>query len=341
MSLLAQWSPGMAYMCVLPVGAGNAVFVLSPSGLVLLFDCGGNGDFSTSKFLGLMKNTHGQGIQRAVLSGGRSYDIAKLVVSHPHVDHIRDIHAYYGPNRRYHVAHLRRFKESVDRAGLASHNGSPDWRPQDVECVRALKRMSDEYRHPCESLDYGEGFAVHEFQNDETWLVPEFGTNDQQFHNNASVVAVIEWGFHKWLIPGDMEIAGWARLLERGGFSERAKGCSIAIASHHGHRSGWNPAVVAQIGKPAAWIISAKRGDLHIADAYSSGEFATGYPSQDGRTRYSFSTRNGAAIEVLAHSKSGYCIEETRYDQCLRNANQQRIAARRLKQILRASGGLH
>ena len=60
---------------VCDVAHGDCIHVSTPSGKSVLLDCGGKGDASASKWL------------EALGVGG----LDALLVSHPHIDHIRDI----------------------------------------------------------------------------------------------------------------------------------------------------------------------------------------------------------------------------------------------------------
>jgi beta-lactamase superfamily II metal-dependent hydrolase len=64
--------------------------------------------------------------------------------------------------------------------------------------------------------------------------------------NNLSLVMVMRWpaaghlpGF-SILFAGDLEVAGWHRLLQRRDFiAEMRKGITVFVASHHGRRNGY------------------------------------------------------------------------------------------------------
>lgn len=57
--------------------------------------------------------------------------------------------------------------------------------------------------------------------------------------NNLSLVVFIKYGPFKMLFPGDLEEAGWKKLLENNSFIEELSGTTVLVASHHGRESGF------------------------------------------------------------------------------------------------------
>lgn len=63
---------------------------------------------------------------------------------------------------------------------------------------------------------------------------PEFSDT-----NNLSLAVFITYGSFKMLFPGDLEKAGWKRLLQNPYFVEELRGTQILMASHHGRENGF------------------------------------------------------------------------------------------------------
>ena len=63
---------------------------------------------------------------------------------------------------------------------------------------------------------------------------PEF-----QDTNNLSLVTFLETPVGNFVIPGDIEKAGWEKLLQDTRFCEQLKRTTVFIASHHGRTSGY------------------------------------------------------------------------------------------------------
>ncbi len=65
---------------------------------------------------------------------------------------------------------------------------------------------------------------------------PPFGFDDE---NNLSLVVFLSCGEHRIIFPGDMEKAGWRRLLQDPEFVAMLSGVNIFVASHHGRENGY------------------------------------------------------------------------------------------------------
>jgi beta-lactamase superfamily II metal-dependent hydrolase len=56
--------------------------------------------------------------------------------------------------------------------------------------------------------------------------------------NNLSVATFVDYGGFRMLYGGDLETAGWRRLLTRPDFVAKLAGVQVLIASHHGRENG-------------------------------------------------------------------------------------------------------
>lgn len=75
--------------------------------------------------------------------------------------------------------------------------------------------------------------------------------------NNLSLVVILEWPNFKICFPGDMETAGWQKLLERQDFREAMSNITVLVASHHGRENGCCDELFSQTGmQPRLIIIS-------------------------------------------------------------------------------------
>lgn len=57
--------------------------------------------------------------------------------------------------------------------------------------------------------------------------------------NNLSCAVFVSYAGHKIIFPGDLEKAGWLKLLERPEFHAELAGVTTFVASHHGRESGY------------------------------------------------------------------------------------------------------
>jgi competence protein ComEC len=320
-TIYPNWKLGDMYYCMLPVGQGDASFVISPAGLVVMIDCGSNGVYSTCKFLAKLLHEH-----IGVIQAARNKEIAHLIITHPHTDHFADIFEYYGKNKQYGVATLSRRKDLVDKASEKAQQGEMD--DGAAQRVGLLKQMSDQYCVSAEEKDYG--FSISNHSVSSGWLDANHANDDQKYFNNSSKLTVIEHAGNKLLLTGDIETDGWEELLSKSSFVNTAKGSSFIAASHHGHNSGWNPKIVSELGKPYAWLVSTNSRDPHCSPAYSDKANSTGVKIEND-VRRSFSTKDGRCSELMFCADGSFDISMPTID-CARNTNQQSQVKRKQKQ---------
>jgi hypothetical protein len=114
--------------------------------------------------------------------------------------------------------------------------------------------------------------------------------------NNSGIVLVVSLGGFKLVLPGDIESAGWERLLQRPEFCAAIESPTVFVTSHHGHDSGYSPLVFERMGRPAFNYHFGHRRDARIGRQYSASDHATGVEF-GGETRYAFSNwRDGAML---------------------------------------------
>jgi len=56
--------------------------------------------------------------------------------------------------------------------------------------------------------------------------------------NDLSLAVVVQFGAFKIVFTGDLEVAGWRRLLTMPEFRADLLGTTVFVASHHGRESG-------------------------------------------------------------------------------------------------------
>lgn len=265
----------MLKVIVFNVERGFCSFIRSPNNYGLLIDCGSSSGFSPIKYIIENETPH---VERF---NGRY--IAYFVVSHPHDDHISDIRrlidvrpaVIYGrtydwneikdPEHRFEYENLDIY--SRWKTGLSTYGGS--------------------------SIDWGmeiweNGLSVSEAK--------QLNSDRQAFANNSSIVLMLEYREWKIFFPGDLMTEGWEELLRRSDFRNALQGTDFFVASHHGHRSGFNPRIFEVMGKPYLNIVSEKPGE-EVCDAYSQAEHAKGVEF-DGQTRRMLTTRRDSSIVI-------------------------------------------
>ncbi|MFH1688148.1 MAG: MBL fold metallo-hydrolase [bacterium] len=247
------------------VGHGFCALVRADNGNSLLVDCGSGGpnDFKPSRYLPSI------GVTR----------LQKLVISNYDEDHMSDL------------AELRRSVHIEILAKNCSIN------PDQLEKLKAesgpigsgmssLLDMLHMYTSPvlAEPDFAGCGFRFYHNQ------YPGF-----QDTNNLSLVTFVKYGTHQIVFPGDLETAGWDKLLERSDFRADLACTTVFVASHHGRRSGYCPEVFGYCS-PGIIIVSDSgiQYDTQVVpyDAHARGI------SLGSQRRYVYTTRKDGDITL-------------------------------------------
>ena len=278
---------------VFDVEHGASAFIRTPTNYGVLIDCGCTGKFSPALYL----------VEKELptIVKWNGYSLTKLIVTHPHDDHIGDVETV---------------KENCPPALLLRQKH--DW--EEVKTAEADYDNLDTYRDwqnnynstPVAWPDWG--MTIESFM-----LSPEEAKaiDEAKFINNSSIVTVATFKgtLHqeKFLFGGDMETAGWEALLKQPRFKEAVKGVDFYITSHHGHQSGFSEALYAAMGKPILNIVSIHNFDEHIDDRYSQEAYALGEKRSDGSTRRMMTTRKDGTITISVNNEGKYSLST----QCL------------------------
>jgi hypothetical protein len=185
-----------------------------------------------------------------------------LSISHPHVDHIRDIlnvpllppYVVSGPTILGDLLITEHIAET-DRDLL--------------EAYLDLKRT------------YSDPIPLSELPHDRSWGEPAYfsqywiDADWKKEPNNTSFVTFYKAGGFTLLYPGDIEIRGWKELLKMNSFVKDLQSTTIFIASHHGREAGFSKEIL-DIASPFLVIVSDSWfKDTSVTSRYSS--LATGY----------------------------------------------------------------
>lgn len=265
---------------------GNAIYMKTPNGKNVMFDIGIGSYAKGYKFSPLRHLKYSWGVDC----------LHYLVISHPHADHISDIHNIFSLdlkplvlNRPKHIEHDLIYKANQSK---------------DSEIVKKYIKLDNTYngpvpdmQNPNDPANYG-GVKITIFPQNE---------KDMSNLNNYSSVAVIEYAGEKIIIPGDIETPGWKVILERSSFQQAIKGTTIFVASHHGREAGFHSDLF-QYFKPELVIVSdGKYSSTSVTDKYgyhARGFRVTSRSTRNLETRKVLTTRNDEAIWVKI-SRSG------------------------------------
>tara|TARA_R110000824_G_scaffold336_7_gene2140 strand:- start:43088 stop:43861 length:774 start_codon:yes stop_codon:yes gene_type:complete len=246
------------------VGHGSCISLLHDNGNSMVWDCGHQDDYRPSTFL--------------IHEGIRTID--RFFVSNYDQDHISDL-----PNLRQNLnLPLLHRNTSIDQVSL-----------------RALKRQGGPISAAMESmLDMIDGYNLGP-----PAIPPEFPNvqfsvywntfDDFEDTNNCSLVTFLDCNGLKFIFPGDLENAGWLKLLENVTFQQDLRGVDIFVASHHGRESGYCSDVF-DICSPRVAVFS-DSNIVHASQDMSNtyGRHCSGIQF-NGTPRSVISTRNDGSV---------------------------------------------
>ncbi|GHT50979.1 hypothetical protein AGMMS49982_07320 [Bacteroidia bacterium] len=248
---------------------GLAIFIKSPNDYGLMIDCGGSETFSPIKWIRSHYNATNQNI--SYYKGQRR--IAELKITHLHKDHFEDVGSFYlhkedKPKRLLSDKETLKF---IDKKIKEAENDDND----KVQVLKTFKKFREDYnKDATDKINYG-------FDLDSCQLTyreaDEVSASEDKIINNRSYVFAIGYAGKKIIIPGDIEIEGWKKLLNKEKAKKILANTNFFIASHHGHKSGFTSDIIALSGKPDLFIVSAKSGDEHIDTSYSKDDNCKGY----------------------------------------------------------------
>jgi beta-lactamase superfamily II metal-dependent hydrolase len=118
--------------------------------------------------------------------------------------------------------------------------------------------------------------------------------------NNLSLVSFISYGGLKIVFPGDLEKAGWKKLLEQETFRQELAGVNVFLASHHGRQSGCCEEVF-NYCKPDIVIFSDKSKGFQTQETVDWYANRCKGVSYRGSTRKVFTTRHDGNIKLMAN----------------------------------------
>jgi len=260
----------MSRVIVFDVDHGFCAFVKSPTGQTLMIDCGRKGQFSPVVYL-INNELNGAGL-------------TKLIVTHPHDDHIEDI--------QYVTSKLEPFilrRQVYDWEAVKEGDG-------DYENLDHYSTWQAKYSAPAPAVEWGMDIKVFYLTPAEAQALNQ----DNWVNNSGMVVVVTITGTkfsEKFVFGADVETDGFTELLKDKNFKAAVAGADFYVASHHGHSSGFSTELYDAMGKPFLNLISVTSGDDDVDSRYGSADYAVGVEI-DGEKRYSLTTRTDGSIFI-------------------------------------------
>ncbi len=180
-----------------------------------------------------------------VLQKAKISKIDRLIITHPHRDHIGGLSEIVG-------------NFMIDKFLYSPVEFTPDPIYDDWEIYEDLK--SGLYCN--EAIEVKEGWysTIGNTRIDYLAPIKVFLENRPDEINNNSLVLRITTRGHKIIIPGDMEENGWNFVSD-----SDIKNITLLLAPHHGNKGGYNQAKMKKMN-PAFVVISAGSKTEHDAD---------------------------------------------------------------------------
>lgn len=215
----------------LAVGQGDAILIRTPEQTVLV----DTGDSSEIRRL------------RTALKKDGVHRLDKLIITHPHRDHI---------GGAAEVFRLCDVKAVYD-------NGQPTTTNIYREYLKTIQKKDIPYKslRDGDVLDFGGG-AVFQVLSPTQPMVDERGMQNGKLNLNLnSVVARIQYGDFSMMLTGDAEIPTEEGILERHTVGELR--CLVLKAAHHGSRSSSCERFLQAVGAEVVLISCAENNEYH------------------------------------------------------------------------------
>lgn len=232
-----------ATMTVWNVQLGLAVHIKAPNGKYIVIDLG-TGDYNSGNTSPLAKL--------------RWNDIAYMIITHPHLDHIDDILQFdNNPPKILHRA--RTLTNDEVMKGVRDCDRAKFEKYCEINNRYNSPVVPEDRDNPDNSNNYG-GLEIQTFSTS--------ACNHSNF-NNFSSIAVFTLSGVKVVVCGDNETASFDILLQDNIFKEAIKNADVLVAPHHGRESGYHTDFVSLV-YPRITIIS----DTNKIEASASNKYS-------------------------------------------------------------------
>lgn len=250
---------------IFDVEHGSCAVITSPEGKRLMIDCGHN---STKLWWPSIRYY--------------SQQIEELVIGNYDEDHVSDLQDLMKNSAISYITHNASVS-SADLSYLKAENGMGPG----IARLRAwMKSVEGQVSAGAPNL----GSMRHKY----------FYNNypiDFDDENNLSVISFVEWSGFKIIFPGDLEEAGWKKLLRRSDFKSMLNHINVFVASHHGRKTGCCDEVF-DICNPRIVVMSDRD------KVFDSQETVSWYANRcqgiryNGKQRNVFTTRSDGNIRI-------------------------------------------
>lgn len=255
-----------ATMTVWDVQLGLAIHVKAPNGKYIVIDLG-TGTYNTSPLRKRMWD-----------------NIAYMVITHPHLDHISDILNF----------DINAPKILCRPPLLTNEEVMEGVRQCDRAKFEKYCQINDRYNSP---VKYDDENYTGNPNNYGGLEIQTFSTSlcDHSNFNNFSMITVFQFSGIKVIVCGDNEKDSFDKLMKESDFKNAVRGSDVLVAPHHGRESAYHSEFVSLVNPRITIISDTTKSDASAVDKYS--QRSRGWKVR-GEERKCLTTRNDGNITV-------------------------------------------
>ena len=255
-----------ATMTVWDVQLGLAIHVKAPNGKYIVIDLG-TGTYNTSPLRKRMWD-----------------NIAYMIITHPHLDHISDILNF----------DINAPKILCRPPLLTNEEVMEGVRQCDRAKFEKYCQINDRYNSP---VKYDDENYTGNPNNYGGLEIQTFSTSlcDHSNFNNFSMITVFQFSGIKIVVCGDNEKDSFDKLMKESDFKIAVRGADVLVAPHHGRESAYHSEFVSLVNPRITIISDTTKSDASAVDKYT--QRSRGWTVR-GEERKCLTTRNDGNITV-------------------------------------------
>ncbi len=259
----------LATMTVWDVQLGLAIHVKAPNGKYIVIDLG----------TGTLESGNSSPLRKRMFD-----NIAYMIITHPHLDHISDILNFDINSPKI----LQRAKS------LTNEEVMRGVRDCDKAKFKKYCDINDRYNSPVRYDDENntenpDNYGGLEIQTFSTLVC------DHSNFNNFSIITVFKLSGIKVVVCGDNEKDSFDVLMRRSDFKDAVRNADVLVAPHHGRESAYHSDFVSLVNPRITIISDTTKSDASAVDKYT--QKSRGWKVR-GEERKCLTTRNDGNITV-------------------------------------------
>ena len=258
-----------ATMTVWDVQLGLAIHVEAPNGKYIVIDLG-TGTYESGNSSPLRKRMRD--------------NIAYMVITHPHLDHISDILNF----------DINAPKILCRPPLLTNEEVMEGVRQCDRAKFEKYCQINDRYNSP---VKYDDENYTGNPNNYGGLEIQTFSTSlcDHSNFNNFSMITVFQFSGIKVVVCGDNEKDSFDKLMKESDFKNAVRSADVLVAPHHGRESAYHSEFVSLVNPRITIISDTTKSDASAVDKYT--QRSRGWTVR-GEERKCLTTRNDGNITV-------------------------------------------